>query len=309
MTLNQLRVFAGVCRQKSITRAAEVLKISEPSVFQQVKSLEEWFGVKLYRKVGRGIELTRQGREVEAEIDEVLAKLDKLAGKFKVIATNSAVEDLVIGSDYAHAVEFLPSLIARFKKTHPLIQMTLKTNGSKTIEHLILHSEVDIGLITRPSNSPELHTIPYRAENYIAFISAKHPFAKKAEWTMADVAQCPLIVRNKEISKCTSYLREMGSAGLQPNVFMQCESAESIKLAVLNGMGLGFLYEDHVKSEIKQRKLKIVKIEGFNPPDVQSFIVLKKNHALSQNGKTFLSLLAGAADNRIVIEQFPVIPE
>jgi DNA-binding transcriptional LysR family regulator len=309
MTLNQLRVFAAVCRQSSITKASVALRISEPSVFQQVKSLETSLGVKLYRKVGRVIQLTREGRAVQGDIEEVLAKIEKLASRFKPSATPSRLESLVIGGSHAPAVAFLPSLIGQFKKNHPLVQLVLRSKSSQTIERLILESEVEIGLITRPSQSPGLHSIPYRFEKFVGFISAKHPLARKAKLTIAEVAQCPLIVKRNDDSKSSSCLRQMEAAGCRPNVLMQCESAEAIKLAVLNGMGIGFLYEDHVKSEIKKRDLKVVKIEGINPPDVQSFIVFNKNHALSRNGEAFLSLLASAVDGSITIEQFTVAPD
>ena len=306
MTINQLRVFDAVCRHASITKASVALRISEPSVFQQVKSLEAWLGVKLYRKVGRVIQLTREGRAAQGDIEEVLAKLERLASKFKPSTTPSRLESLVIGGSRAPSAAFLPSLVGRFKQDHPHVQLVLRSKSSQTIERLILESEVEIALITRPSHSAGLHTLPYRFEKFVGFISAKHPLAKKAKLSMAEVEQCPLIVKSSDDSQSSSCLREMEAAGYRPNVLMRCESAEAIKLAVSNGMGLGFLYEDHVKSEIKKRDLKIVKIEGFNPPDVQSFIVFNKNHALSRNGEAFLSLLASAVDGSIAIEQFSV---
>ena len=70
MTLNQIRAFGAVSKYLNITRAAESLSISEPSVFKQVKSLEDFCGVRLYRKVGRQIELTREGRLVQADVRE-----------------------------------------------------------------------------------------------------------------------------------------------------------------------------------------------------------------------------------------------
>ena len=108
---------------------------------------------------------------------------------------------------------------------------------------------------------------------------------------MAEAAQCPLIVKNGNDSKSRIYFRQMEAQGYRPNVLMQCESAEAIKLAVINGMGLGFLYADHVESEVRKKDLKIVKIDGSNPPKVQSFIVFKKGHSLSANAQIFLSLL------------------
>jgi DNA-binding transcriptional LysR family regulator len=85
----------------------------------------------------------------------------------------------------------------------------------------------------------------------------------------------------------------MESQGYRPNVLMRCESAEAIKLAVLNGMGLGFLYEEHVLADVKKKDLKIVNIDGSNPPKVQSCIVFKKDHSLSSSAQTFLSLMTG----------------
>lgn len=301
MTLNQLRVFNLVCRYSSITRASLALRISEPSVFQQVKSLEQWFGAKLYRKVGRVIELTREGRAAQIDVEEVLAKLEKLASKFKPSTNASLSESLVVGGSHGLSVAFLPSLVAQFKKHHPLVQLVLRSNSSQIIERLILQSDIEIGLITSPSNLPGLQTIPYRLENFFGFISTRHPFAKKVKLTMAEVAKCPLIVKNIEDSKSRRCLKQLESEGYRPNVLMQCESAEAIKLAVLNGMGIGFLYEDRVKSEIKKRDLKIVKIQGFNPPDVQSFIVFKKHCTLSRYAKTFLSLLERTIDGSRVL--------
>jgi len=303
MTLNQLRVFGAVCKYSSITRASVALHISEPSVFQQVKSLEGWFGAKLYRKVGRTIELTEEGRSAQSEVEEVLARLEKLAGKFKPSKNLPAMESLVIGGSRGPSVAFLPSVISRFKKHHPLVQLILRTKSSRTIERLILESTVEIGMVTNPSNSPALHRIPYRVENLVGFISSKHPLAKKARLTMAEAAQCPLIVKSDSNSKGSSYLRQMESQGYRPNVLMQCESNEAIKLAVLNGMGLGFLYEDHVKSEVKKKDLKIVKIDGCNPPIVKSYIVFQKDRPLSPSAKNLLALLASIVEPQVSSSQ------
>ena len=101
----------------SITRASEALRISEPSVFQQVKSLEEWFGAKLYRKVGRAIELTREGRAIQSDIKEVVLKLEQLGSRFKPLKSGAAVAPLIIGGSHCPSASFLPAAIAAFKKS------------------------------------------------------------------------------------------------------------------------------------------------------------------------------------------------
>lgn len=298
MTLNQLKVFEAVSTYLSITRASQALRISEPSVFQQVKSLEDWIGAKLYRKVGRVIELTREGRAIQSEVKEVLLKLEQLAGRFRAVDTSLSGGSLIIGGSHGPSVTFLPSVIAAFKKDHSSVQVVLRTKSSRTIERLVLGSDVEIALLTTPSRSPQLQAIPYRREKFVSFISAKHPLAKKHKPTIADVAQCPLIVKKSDQSKSGNYVKQIESAGFHPNVLMECESAETIKLAVMNGMGLGFLYHDHLKSEIKRGELKLVKIAGLRKPYAESFIVYRKDKILSANGKAFLELLLRARDRR-----------
>ncbi len=299
MTLNQLKVFQAVATYLSITRASEALRISEPSVFQQVKSLEDWFGAKLYRKVGRAIELTREGRAIQNDIREVLLKVEKLAGRFKQ-ASSSVSAPLVIGGSHAPSAAFLPSVIALFKKTHPVAQVVMRTKTSRVIEKFILDGEAEIAVVTNPSNSPVLHTIRYRPERFVSFIGARHPLAKRPILTMADVARCPIIIKKSDTAKGGNYIAQIESKGLSPNVLMECESAEAIKRAVLNGLGLGFLYRDHVAAEIQRGDLKIVRIRGLKKIDTSSHLVYRKDKPLSPHAQDFLDLLLKLRERQTV---------
>jgi DNA-binding transcriptional LysR family regulator len=291
MTFNQLRVFQAVSTHSSMTRASEALGISEPSVFQQIKSLEDWFGAKLYRKVGRAIELTREGRAIQSDIKEVLLKLEQLGGRFKPLKSGATVAPLIIGGAHCPSASFLPTAITAFKKEHPLTQVILRTKSSRAVERLVLNSEVEVGLVTNPSNSPALHTIRYRPEKSVSFIAAKHPLAKKNTLTMAEVARCPLIIRRGESGKGANYVAQIASKGLKPNILMECERAETIKQAVTKGLGLGFLYRAHLASELKRGELKIVKIIGLRTVDAYSYIVHRKDAILSSHAQDFLDLL------------------
>jgi DNA-binding transcriptional LysR family regulator len=179
MTFNQLRVFQAVSTHSSMARASEALGISEPSVFQQVKSLEDWFGAKLYRKVGRAIELTREGRAIQNDIKEVLLKLEQLGSRFKPLKSDTSAAPVIIGGAHCPSASFLPAAITAFKKDHPLTHVILRTKSSREIERMVLNSTVEVGLVTNPSNSPALHIIRYRPEKSVSFIAAKHPLAKK----------------------------------------------------------------------------------------------------------------------------------
>jgi DNA-binding transcriptional LysR family regulator len=292
MTLNQLKVFEAVSRYLNITRASAALHVSEPSVFQQVKSLEGACGVKLYRKTGRGIELTREGLLFQTDVREILLRIARLGRKSDFLPSLRRTGLLVVGSTSGPSVSLLPSLAAVFKKSHPFVHVTLRTDRSPVIESLVLKSQVEIGVITNPSNSPLLHVEPYRTEKFVAFASAKHPSSQKKKLTLADFARGPLIVREKAVGSNTwEILAQLERQGYELNVFMECESAEAVKVATMKGLGLGILWRDHLKAEIKRGDITIVKIPNLGKMEAQTFIVYHKERALSSSAQDFLDLL------------------
>jgi DNA-binding transcriptional LysR family regulator len=164
LTLHQLKVFETVARYLSITKASKELQVSQPSVFQQVKFLEDSCGVKLYRKIGRGIELTREGQSFQTDVGDILIRIDKLMQKFGAAESRTKLSSLIIGGSHAVSVSILLSIIAAFKKSHPQVRVTVRTGSSPRIERFILNSKVEIGVITNPSKSADLEVEPYRKE-------------------------------------------------------------------------------------------------------------------------------------------------
>jgi LysR family hydrogen peroxide-inducible transcriptional activator len=291
LTLHQLKVFETVARYLSITKASKELHVSQPSVFQQVKFLEDSCGVKLYRKIGRGIELTREGQSFQTDVGDILLRIDKLRQKFVDTEFRARPSSVTIGGSHAVSVSILLSIIAAFKKSHPQVRVTLRTGSSPRIERFILNSEIEIGVVTNPSGSAALSVEPYRKERVVAFVAAGHPLAKKKQLTLADAAQVPLIIRRGRLTKTRQHLNQIEQKGFQLNILMECESAEAVKIATMKGMGMGIAYRDHIDSEIRKGELKILKILGLKPANAQSFVVYQKDRPLSPNAQDFLELL------------------
>jgi DNA-binding transcriptional LysR family regulator len=293
MTFNQIRAFAAVSKFLNLTRAAESLNISQPSVFKQLKSLEDFCGARLYRKIGRQIELTREGQLVEADVREILLRIQRLGQRFKQAPLESKGGSLAVGGSHTSSASLIPSLLARFKESHPRTQITFRTKSSSEIEQLILQSRVEIGIITNPSNSRLLRHLPCRDENIVVVVSDKHPFAKKAVLTKAEFAQGPLIIRNRGQGRPSDFLRQIEKEGFRLNILMECESGQAVKIAVTKGMGIGILYRDAVESEIEAGSLKTLKIAGLKRINGKSFVVYHAGRPLSQNALDFLALLGG----------------
>jgi DNA-binding transcriptional LysR family regulator len=290
MTLHQLKVFETVSRHLSITRASKELHVSQPSVFQQVKFLEESYGVKLYRKVGRQIELTPEGMSLLNDAVDILHKVEGLHEKFGPTAIASQTGSLAIGGSHAISISILLSLLAAFKRAHPLVKVTLRTAISPQIERFILNSEVEIGIVTNPSGTPSLQLEPYRQAKLVAFCASGFPLAKKARLTLADLADAPLIIRSGMLTTTRQHLNQLEQKGFKLNILVECESPEAVKVATMKGLGVGFVYRSRVESEIQAGNIKVLKIRGLRMTAGQSFIVYQKHNLLSTNAQHFLQL-------------------
>ncbi len=292
MTLHQLRIFATVAKHLNITKASAELHITQPSVSQQLKFLEGECRVKLYKKLSRGIELTERGQLFLTDTVPLLLQVERLKEKFKDSHTDGQVGSLTIGGSHSQSVSFLPMLLAVFKETHPHVELTLRTDSSRALEQLVLNSEVEIAVITNPSNSSALNYELCRQESFVAFVSVTHPLAKKQQLTLAELAQAPLVFRKGKDNhtRVSEVLKEVKRRGFKLNIVMRCDSTESLKAAVKAGMGLGILYQDHVDQDAMRGELKKINIPELKMK-LPSFIVYPKGISLAPNGQDFLTLL------------------
>jgi DNA-binding transcriptional LysR family regulator len=302
VTLHQLRIFDAVSRHLNITKASAELHISEPSVFQQIKSLEESCGLRLYRKVGRGVELTPEGEKLRIEGQEILQRVTTLERQFKAIRKSSGTAPLRVGGSHAPSKSVLPLCLAAFKRDHPLVQVTLQTQSSRSIENLVLNSQLEIAIVTHCSDLPELCYVPFGQDRVVLFVSARHPVARKKALSLAEIAAEPLIahrgIRRGTGKNTMSILKQIKEQGRRPNILMECNSSEAVKAAVMRGAGIGILMEAHLDDEIRRREVKILKIRDVKDLRINSYCIYKKAKPLSDNARDFLDLLRQTAGRK-----------
>jgi|RhiMetdeSRZDD1v2_1073273.scaffolds.fasta_scaffold160685_2 DNA-binding transcriptional LysR family regulator len=293
MTLHQLRIFSAVAKHLNISKAAVALHISQPSVSEQLKLLQEECGVKLYKSTGRGIEFTGAGRLFLKEADSTLLQVERLKRIFSPNLRESETRLLTVGGTLGPSAFFLPRLASIFRRTHPHIELNLRTDISPVMEQLVQNSEVEIALVTTPSASPRLIYEPCRQEELVLFVSSRHPWAKRRSLSLAELAHIPLVVFKKgkrDAGGAAKILDQIEERGFHPTVVMHCEMAEAIKAAVRTTMGLGILHRDFVELDIHRGNLKIIHIPGLKT-HTESYIIYSKEKPLSANAKDFLALL------------------
>jgi DNA-binding transcriptional LysR family regulator len=293
VTLHQLKLFLSVAKHKSIKAASEDLRTAQPSISRQLQLLADELGVSLHRRVGRGIELTPAGSFLAKEATLIVARIEAINGLLRGASVKKQKADqLTIGGSYSPSVSLLPSLLARFKKSHPHVNLSLRSDNRVVIERLILERRVDFAVVNNPMPHQSLVIEPYCFEPAVAFVAANHPLAKRrrvdanVDWNIG------LIIRKSHRGKGMGerFLDHLRKHGFNPQVMMYCDSPEAIKTAVAKSFGIGILPKSLIEKDIKRGTFKAIKLPG-EVFEVKTSIVYRKGKLLSAIEQEFLTLM------------------
>jgi len=299
MTFTQFTAFAAVAKHLNVTKAANILHVSQPSLSKHLKALEANFKLRLFTRHAKGIKLTDEGYEFFRDIEPILAQLEKINQRYRNGSAEKINGPLRVGGTYGPSSRILPSLLTVFKKNHPKVDVSLRANSNSVIHNLILNGTLELGVCSRTPRFPELFSEPYVSLKMVAFAATNDPLAKRKELSLFDLKDIPLIIRTDRGNQSTSYLTlsALRRQGYELNIAMRCESAEAIKRAVSQRLGIGFLYYDAVRDSIEQGSFKRVNIRGLQM-ESQTHIIYHNQRPLSPHAEEFLKLLRDWRDQQ-----------
>jgi DNA-binding transcriptional LysR family regulator len=298
MSLDRLIVFAAVAKHRNISRASKELHISQPAITKQIKLLEKEYSMTVFTRGGRGVRLTERGYAFLKDARKLIKRYEKLKEKFAPVTPKSSVQALTVGGSYSPSVALLPSLLARFQKTHPQAQLNLRTDDRVAIEEMILKGEVDLAVINNPPLNRHLTMEFYRSHPVVAFVAPNHPLVNRNRVNWENLKSVAFIVRKGLGGRGTGreYIQLLRKKGLTPKVAMQCDTPATAKEAVRRKMGVGILYRDVVADNIKRGEFKILNMPG-ETFEGKSYIIYHKNRPLTPIAQDFLKLLRKRAEN------------
>ena len=285
MTLHQLKIFECVVGYLNITKASATLHMSQPSVSQQLKLLEEEFGKKFFTRVSQGVELTAEGKEFFDAIRPMLAEAENLEKRFKSSPKANDTVPLIVGGSHNLSVNVLPKLLIAFKERHPSVQFILETDRSPVIEERLLAAELEIALITNPSNNAEIVYEPYEELEVVAFCLPTNPLARK-KLTLKELVERPLVMRSGGRTD-----KMLMNLGYRVNIALRCEVSSAVKAAVRIGMGVGILYRNAVASRVARGNLSLINVPELKELGFKSFIIYDRRKPLAPMAQEFLQIL------------------
>jgi DNA-binding transcriptional LysR family regulator len=289
MNFAQLKAFQAVANNGSVTRAAQLLHVSQPSVSKHLKNLEEDYGIKLFERNAGAAELTDAGASLLRHANAILVHLEEAKKELRSPKNLPKSDPLKVAGSYAASALLLPSLLVNFKSKHRDSSIILRTGTTREVKTMLLNSTVEIALLNELPANPEFASEPFRKEKLVVFAAPSHPLARKKQLSLSDLRQAALVTTGMA-SAVDKMLNHLVHEGLGAKIAIQCGSPASVKIVVKSKMGLGILFQDMLIQEIRNKLFKVLEIPGL-ALTVQSYIVYYKDRPLSPPAKDFLALL------------------
>ena len=294
MILSRIQLFVSVAKHQNLTKTAREMHVSASSVCQRLKSLEDDFGVKLYKRTKTGIELTEPGETLLEAANDVFDRFETLRTKLhRRVAVPE--QSLRVGGTYNPSAKHLPSAIAIFKMKCPNTEITFLTCTKVEIEKLLEARKVDIAVIQSPFQSGDLVMEPFAVDRLTFFSHPRHPLANKKCLDLSDLNHTTVVIRGGR-GTTERFVEKLKTRGITLNVSLRCVAPDAVKAAVRREMGIGILFHNLVEDELKRKEFKVLKFRSPIAPVGHSFIVFNKKPALSSAASEFLNILRSMKD-------------
>lgn len=286
MTLRHMKIFASVCREKSITLAAKKLYISQPAVSNAIKEMETYYDVPLFDRISKKIYLTEAGKTVYQYAIHINSLFEELDTSLK----NSNVSGpLKIGSSITIGTHLMPDFIKQFSELFPNIQTFVTIDSSDVIEQLVLNNELDFAIIEGIVHSEHIISKDFIQDELIVICDIDNPLLKKSSISMTELANQNFLMREKNSGtrELAESILSLHHISLHP--LWTSTSTEAIIYGVSKGIGISILplpfVQDYMTRNLVAR-LNITDLK-FNR---QYHIIYHKNKFLTPASFAFIEL-------------------
>ena len=297
-TLRQLKVFEAVARHRSFSRAAEELHLTQPAVSTQVGKLAEHAGLPLFEQVGKKIHLTAAGEQMLLSSREIIQKFqeaEEAMAQFKGVSGGRLHVSVISAGDY-----FFPRLLVQFAQRHTGVTFNFVVCNREELLAQLKENRTDLAVMVRPPEDPEMFAEAFAPHPYVIVAPPDHPLARTPRIPAARIAREPFVVREKGSDTWNSMVEAFGNHLPGVNIAMEIRSTETIKQAVMAGMGVSFLSAHTVSRELQAGSLAVLDVQGF-PLMLNWYVVHLRTKRLPPVAQAFKNFLL--ADGARLIDQ------
>lgn len=282
VNFSQLRSFYAVAREGSITKAALLLNIGQPTVTTQVKGLEDTYNVQLFNRSPRLVSLTPEG-EMLYEIARQVFSLEERAVELLSSHEAKVTGMLRIGTVGPH---FVMDILARIHRDYPLMQVYIESGNSEQIYGKLLDYEVDVAVTGSKSTDPRIAQIQLGTHEIVLMVHSDHPWAHRDSVSINECDGQRLVLREKGSMTRQVFEQTMDAAGVRANVVMEV-ARDTMHEAIRSGFGIGVVSLDERGSDPALRYISFSDVS----PSTESYASCMKERANVRGVKLFMDII------------------
>lgn len=262
----ELNVFLTAAETENFSEAARQLNLTQPAVSMQIKALERKLDVQLFHRSGRSLALSERGKALLPLARDVVNRAIRIEEEIESLK-GEVVGHLKIGCSTATGKYILPHLAARFRRRHPVVQMSIVNHSRDIVLAEMCEGTVQLSIV---SSTPMCKDVTYRhffTDYVVLIVPADHPWARRNVVSPEELQDIDFIVRDQESGtrdEMEIVLREYGLGIEDLNVVMELGNSEAISMAVEEGIGVAFVSRVVARRGIELGRIKEVRVAGIS---------------------------------------------
>lgn len=263
--LSTLQVFLIAAEEKNFSNAAKRLHLSQSAVSQNIQSMERAYGVELFIRRGRTVELSEAGQTILPMVQDVLRAARMLEDGFHDLHDQVGGE-ILIGCSTSAGKYLLPVLLSDFQRQYPAVRPCVKIMGRESIHDRLLSNVIPFGVTSKIFEHRDLECQPLFDDRIILIVSTEHPWAEYGKALPDDLLDQPIIMREEMSGTCDTVMQGLKNYGITPdmlNVTMELGNPEAIEMAVERGVGIAFVSEMVAARGLAFGRIKKVEMPGL----------------------------------------------
>jgi len=284
---HKLKIFKVVADVKSFSKASELLFLTQPTITQQIKKIENYLGITLFKRDKKGVYLTREGKEFYKYVEKILEDYRLLEEKISDLKLKKS-SSLFIGASSTIGEYLLPTLLTDFFNSKGYVKTNLFIGNSKEVEEGILSKTFYIGLVEDEITSSKFVKYKFFEDEIVLIASSKNKMENEID--LSDISKFEIIFREKGSGTRNTVQKFLKKKNINISPIMEVGSSKAIAKIVENSNLLGFVSRLVVEDKIKEGKLRIIKINDLSIKR-NFYYITQKNINLPKLEREFLLFL------------------
>lgn len=287
MELRQLQIFSTAAKTLNFTKTGAKLGYAQSNITGQIRQLEEELQVRLFERLGRGIQLTTEGKKFLENVNQILLLCEKAKGEFSPDVFRGI---LSIGAAETLCVYRLPQILSQYRNLYPLVEIRVQTDSCDTFIEALKANHIDIAMVlTDKIQAPELAVQTLHDETMTMVASPLHPLAQKQTIKPQDLTEECLILTLPGCGYRPLILAMLKKQNIKPGSIMELSSVGAIKQCTSCGLGVTILPKISVRDDLASGKL--VELNWTGPSfEVKTQLIYHQEKWITPPMKAFLDL-------------------